>query len=54
MACKDCTHRHANCHADCEDYKNYKKELKQKQDRIYNNRKKDILIDSIERNRYKK
>lgn len=28
--CKDCTKRHVGCHDKCEEYANFKKELKEK------------------------
>ena len=54
MTCKDCTKRHAGCHSTCDDYKQYKIELKEKQDKIYKNRRNEHMMISVERNRYKK
>lgn len=38
MACRDCKKRHIGCHAECKEYKEYKKKIEREKER----RKSDI------------
>ena len=46
--CKDCTERHAGCHATCEKYAETKKVYLELKDKVNKERYKDSVVNSFE------